>query len=64
MSCPNCRGARLVCEWHHDKAWPNECDCGPGMPCPVCTPATMRMTTEEAAEAIRRAIDATAREFR
>ena len=22
---------RLVCENHHDKAWPDECDCGPGM---------------------------------
>lgn len=21
----------LVCENHHDKAWPDECDCGPGM---------------------------------
>lgn len=22
---------RLVCENHRDKAWPEECDCGPGM---------------------------------
>lgn len=22
---------RLVCENHRDKAWPDECDCGPGM---------------------------------
>lgn len=22
---------RLVCENHHDNAWPEECKCGPGM---------------------------------
>lgn len=27
--------ARLVCENHPTKAWPNECDCGPGMNDPV-----------------------------
>lgn len=63
MTCHCCKDVRLVCEWHPDKSWPDECDCGAGMPCPVCTPATTRRTTEEAAEAIRRAIDATAREF-
>lgn len=25
----------LVCENHRDKAWPDECDCGPGMSQPV-----------------------------
>jgi hypothetical protein len=24
-------GTSLVCENHRDKAWPEECDCGPGM---------------------------------
>lgn len=70
-TCPNCKGSTWVCEWHPDKPWTptapsgaESCECGAGMMCPVCTPATARMTTEEAAEAIRRAIDATAREFR
>lgn len=26
---------RLVCENHPTKAWPEECDCGPGMNDPV-----------------------------
>ena len=30
MSCPNCGGNRLVCEWHDDKPWPEVCDCGAG----------------------------------
>jgi hypothetical protein len=71
-TCPNCAGSGLVCEWHPDKPWTptssgerNGCDCGAGMPCPVCSPTSKRMTAEEAfAEAVRRAIDATAREFR
>lgn len=25
----------LVCENHRDKAWPEECDCGPGMLSPL-----------------------------
>ena len=72
MSCPNCGGSGLVCEWHPDKPWAPMssgdgagCARGAGMPCPVCRPASMRVTAEEAfAEAVRRAIDATAREFR
>jgi hypothetical protein len=36
-----------------------ECDCGAGMPRAVCTPATLRMTTEgvERANAVQRAVD-------
>ena len=34
--CPNCLGERFVCENHPRLAWPSECDCGAGMPCPVC----------------------------
>lgn len=34
--CENCEGQRWVCENHADKAWPDVCECGPGMPCPVC----------------------------
>jgi hypothetical protein len=28
------RESRLVCENHPDKAWPDECECGAGMPDP------------------------------
>jgi hypothetical protein len=71
-TCPHCKGAGFVCEFHPKKPWTltslgqgETCDCGAGMPCPVCRPASTRMTTEEAfAEAVYRAIEATAREFR
>lgn len=33
-SCVVCGGAGLVCENHPDKAWPDECECGAGEPCP------------------------------
>lgn len=33
-SCIVCGGAGLVCENHPDKAWPSECECGAGEPCP------------------------------
>lgn len=33
-SCIVCGGAGLVCENHPDKAWPDECACGAGEPCP------------------------------
>lgn len=33
-SCLICGGAGLVCENHPDKAWPDECSCGAGEPCP------------------------------
>ena len=35
-ACPVCHGARWVCENHPRLAWPKECDCGAGAPCPVC----------------------------
>ncbi len=35
-ACPICKGARFVCENHPRLAWPDECDCGAGDPCPVC----------------------------
>ena len=34
--CPICKGSRFVCENHPRLAWPDECDCGAGDPCPVC----------------------------
>ncbi len=34
--CPICHGARFVCENHPRLAWPDECSCGAGDPCPVC----------------------------
>lgn len=38
-ACPNCRDARFVCENHPRLAWPDECSCGAGDPCPVCNVA-------------------------
>lgn len=35
-ACPVCHGARWVCERHPRLAWPDQCDCGAGKPCPVC----------------------------
>ena len=35
-TCPFCKGDRFVCENHPRLAWPSECSCGPGDPCPVC----------------------------
>jgi hypothetical protein len=37
--CPTCKGDRFVCENHPRLAWPSECDCGAGDPCPVCNVA-------------------------
>jgi hypothetical protein len=37
--CPVCHGSRWVCENHPRLAWPDECDCGAGKPCPVCNVA-------------------------
>src|SRR5688572_22235658 len=34
--CPICKGDRFVCENHPRLAWPSECGCGAGDPCPVC----------------------------
>jgi hypothetical protein len=39
MACPICKGARFVCENHPRLAWPSECDCGAGDPCPICNSA-------------------------
>ena len=36
VACPICKGARFVCENHPRLAWPDECSCGAGDPCPVC----------------------------
>jgi hypothetical protein len=38
-ACPICKGARFVCENHPRLAWPSECDCGAGDPCPICNSA-------------------------
>jgi hypothetical protein len=35
---PRCL-CREVCENHPRLAWPSECDCGAGDPCPVCNVA-------------------------
>lgn len=35
-SCPLCKGERFVCENHPSLAWPSECRCGAGNPCPIC----------------------------
>jgi hypothetical protein len=61
MSCPRCKGAMLVCEWHPDKPWtPEGCECGAGMPCLVCRPQRSALGSDEAvAEAVRRAVDVT-----
>jgi hypothetical protein len=72
MSCTNCKGTGWVCEWHADKPWTptspisvESCGCGAGMPCPVCRPQQRHAGSDEAfAEAVHRAIEATAREFR
>ena len=37
--CPNCKGELFVCENHPRLAWPSECECGAGVPCPVCNAA-------------------------
>jgi hypothetical protein len=48
----------LVCENHPDLAWPNQCDCGAGMPCPVCRPQRRTVGPDEAvAEAVQRAVN-------
>jgi hypothetical protein len=39
LACPICKGARFVCENHPRLAWPSECDCGAGDPCPICNSA-------------------------
>jgi hypothetical protein len=64
-TCPNCGGSGLVCEWHPDKAWTptapagvDSCQCGAGMPCPVCRPQRRGVGPDEAvAEAVQRAVD-------
>jgi hypothetical protein len=38
-SCPICHGSRFVCENRPRLAWPDECECGAGDPCPVCNVA-------------------------
>jgi hypothetical protein len=41
-TCPICKGARWVCEAHHDRPWgiSEGCKCGaPGMPCDFCNPS-------------------------
>jgi hypothetical protein len=34
--CINCFDHGIVCENHPGSSWPEECDCGAGMPCPEC----------------------------
>jgi len=42
ICCPNCDGSRWVCGNHPDRPWKgvsalaNACECGDGMPCPMC----------------------------
>ena len=42
LPCPNCGDSRWVCENHPDRPWKgfsalaNACECGDGMPCPMC----------------------------
>lgn len=49
-SCTNCFGdgshAGWVCESHAAKSWPDQCDCGPGMPCRDCYPSDELPNTE------------------
>jgi hypothetical protein len=61
MSCPHCKGAVLVCEWHPDKPWtPESCECGAGMPYPVCRPERRALESDEAvADAVQRAVNVT-----
>lgn len=35
-ACPQCGGARWVCEEHPDRPWPHDDCAGPGVPCPGC----------------------------
>lgn len=47
-ACETCRGMLWVCEDHPGKAWPDDCDCGAGMPCecnPTALPAPGSVTT-------------------
>jgi hypothetical protein len=61
MICPRCQGAMLVCENHPDLAWPNQCDCGAGMPCPVCCRASPELIVGRRAKAVQRAVEAMTR---
>lgn len=36
VNCSVCLGANWVCENHPDKRWPEDCQCGAGMPCRNC----------------------------
>lgn len=36
MKCLTCDDTGHVCENHPDKQWPDDCECGAGMPCPNC----------------------------
>lgn len=58
---PALPGAMLVCEWHPGKPWtPEGCECGAGMPCPVCRPQHHIVGPDEAvAEALRHAVNVT-----
>jgi hypothetical protein len=66
-TCPRCKGAGFVCEWHPEKPWTlnspagvESCGCGAGMPCPVCRPQRSAPGSDEViAEAVRRAVDVT-----
>lgn len=46
VACPICKGSRFVCENHPRLAWPSECECGAGDPCPVCNVAEPRALPE------------------
>ena len=63
MKCPICKGDRFVCENHPRLAWPSECECGAGDPCPICNaaePPAMRdefVRDEEADAALQEALE-------
>ena len=60
IPCRHCRGAMWVCENHPEVPWPERCDCGPGMPCPLCRRQQFPMGTEEAlGQIVQRAVEVT-----
>jgi hypothetical protein len=46
-TCPICKGDRFVCENHPRLAWPSECSCGAGDPCPVCNIAEPQVMPDD-----------------
>jgi hypothetical protein len=68
-ACPICKGARFVCENHPRLAWPSECDCGAGDPCPIrnsAEPPAMpdNFVRDEEADAMSGALERFAKKVR